>query len=203
MREKMMRILFPVFALCVILGGFKTQAASPSLKLSEKKLVLEVGENYTIKAKNASAVEWSCDSDAIMVKKAGKTLSITTVKPGKAKICAKAGKKEGVCKVTVSKLPFSERRIDAVSIFHFKNKVFWDKVPGAQGYKIYKYNPRTKKRTLIKTIRNGNKLEYTFKKPFKFGELFSVRAYRKVNGKTVYSEWEKERLELATETIID
>lgn len=203
MREKMMKILFPVFILCVILGSFKTQAASPSLKLSEKRLVLEVGENYTIKAKNALAVEWSCDSDAIMLKKAGKTLSITAVKPGKAKICAKAGKKEGVCKVTVSKLPFSKRRVEALSIFQEKNKIFWDKVPGAQGYKIYKYNHRTKKRTLIKTIRNGNKLEYKFKKPFDFEELFSIRAYRKVNGRVIYSKWEKERLELATETIID
>lgn len=68
-------------------------------------------------------------------------------------------------------------------------KLKWNKVSGASGYKIYRYNTKTKKyvslgttssKTLTKTIKNL-KAGTTYR--------FYVRAYKKQNGKNVYGSY--------------
>ena len=65
----------------------------------------------------------------------------------------------------------------------------WDSVSGAKGYKVYiydkakkKYVHRLTKRASVKSvIHRGLKKGVTYK--------YKIRAYRKVNGKTVYSPY--------------
>ena len=70
-----------------------------------------------------------------------------------------------------------------------KAKLSWASVPGAKGYKVYiydkakkKYVHRLTKRASVKSvIHRGLKKGVTYK--------YKIRAYRKVNGKTVYSPY--------------
>lgn len=73
-----------------------------------------------------------------------------------------------------------------------KVKLSWKKVNGASGYKIYKYNTKKKKYTVVKTIKTSSTKSWTNKK-LKTGKKvkYKMRAYKTVNGKAVYSAYSK------------
>ncbi len=60
----------------------------------------------------------------------------------------------------------------------------WNKVAGAKGYKVYSYNSETKKYKALKTVSGTT---YTIEKLESAKDyIFTVRAYTKVNGETVW-----------------
>jgi hypothetical protein len=68
-------------------------------------------------------------------------------------------------------------------------RISWNKVSGASGYRVYRYNTETGKYEKIKTISNGNTTSY------RNGNLssatvykYKVKAYKKYNGKTVWGK---------------
>ena len=189
MKERITKIIFSVLALCVIFCGWNVQAASSVL--SEHEIVLEVNENYTLKASTSKKVSWSSTSDILVLNEKGKEVEVTALKPGKAKVYARVGNRKECCKVTVLKKAFSRRR--SKSMFRAPDGTFtWDKVPGAEGYQIYEIKPGGKKQKLFKTIRDGNITRYRGKKNIiNTKSTFNIRAYRRVNGKIVYSKWAK------------
>lgn len=70
-------------------------------------------------------------------------------------------------------------------------KITWKKVPGANGYSIYKYNAKTKKYVIIKNTKSlYTTTSYQLKKGAK--AYYKVRAYKMVNGKKVYSNYSKQ-----------
>lgn len=81
------------------------KAASKKLKLSSKKVTVQVGKTKTIKVKNAAKkAKWSVKSGKSVVqltKKKKASVGIKGKKAGKAVVAAKVGKKTLTCKVTV------------------------------------------------------------------------------------------------------
>lgn len=65
----------------------------------------------------------------------------------------------------------------------------WKKVKGAHGYKIYKYNSKTKKYEKIKTVKSGSSISYKISKNLKPGTTYKFRitAYTKIGPKTILS----------------
>ena len=60
----------------------------------------------------------------------------------------------------------------------------WNKVPGAKGYKVYSYNPETNKYKALKTV---SATSYTINKLESAKDYsYSVRAYAKVSGETLW-----------------
>ncbi len=60
----------------------------------------------------------------------------------------------------------------------------WNKVTGAKGYKVYSYNPETKKYKALKTV---SATSYTINKLESATDYsYSVRAYAKVSGETLW-----------------
>lgn len=69
-----------------------------------------------------------------------------------------------------------------------KIKLTWDKISGASGYEIQRYNSSKKKYVTIKTIKKGATTSYTnsgLKKNTKY--KYKIRSYKKVRGKKIYS----------------
>ncbi len=66
-------------------------------------------------------------------------------------------------------------------------KVKWNKVAGADGYAVYKYNSKTKKYVLLKNTKSLYITNSGNKKGSKV--YYKVRAYKMVNGKKVYSNY--------------
>lgn len=66
-------------------------------------------------------------------------------------------------------------------------RIKWGKVSGANGYRVYRYNTDTKKWVKIKTITNGNTLEYR-DSGLNSGTRYKykVKAYKKSGGKTIW-----------------
>lgn len=66
-------------------------------------------------------------------------------------------------------------------------KINWNKVSGAAGYKIYRYNPTAKKWTVLKTINNSNTLSYK-DSGLKAATVYKykVKAFAKSGGKTYF-----------------
>lgn len=73
-----------------------------------------------------------------------------------------------------------------------KVKLTWKKVNGASGYQIYKYNNNKRKYTKVKTIKT-NSTKNWINKAAKTGSKvkYKIRAYKKVDGKNVYSAYSK------------
>ena len=187
MKERISKIIFSVLALCVIFCGWNVQAASSML--NDQEIVLEVNETYMLKASTSKKVSWSSTSDILALNEEGKKAAVTALKPGKAKVYARVGGRKVCCKITVLKKAFSRRR--SKSMFRSPDGTFtWHKVPGAEGYQIYEIKPGGKKQKLFKTIRGGNITRYSGN-IINTKSTFNIRAYRRVNGKIVYSKWAK------------
>ena len=70
-------------------------------------------------------------------------------------------------------------------------QVSWSKVPGAQGYVIYTKNSQSASWKKFKTVSAGT-VKYNYKTVTSGKRYyFTVRAYRKTGGKTVYGAYSK------------
>lgn len=74
------------------------------------------------------------------------------------------------------------------SVSSNKIKLTWNKISGASGYEIQRYNSSRKEYTTIKTIKNGSTVSYTNsglskKTTYKY----RIRSYKTVRGKKIYS----------------
>lgn len=68
-------------------------------------------------------------------------------------------------------------------------KLTWKKVEKATGYRVFRYNPDTKKYERIKILTSGNTLSYTdTDRDADTTYRYKVRAYTKVDGKNVYGD---------------
>lgn len=78
----------------------QTSSQEESPKLSKKKITLKVGQTHKLKLSNKKGkIKWSSNNKKVAtVSASGK---VTAKKRGQAKIKAKSGKKEYICKVTV------------------------------------------------------------------------------------------------------
>ena len=97
----------------VITGVFVPQGAAQAkkkkkVKLSAKKITMEVGNKKTLKIKNVKKkdrkkIKWSLNTKKyITLKKSGKyTVKLTAKRAGKTKVTAKVAKKKYTCTVTV------------------------------------------------------------------------------------------------------
>ena len=65
----------------------------------------------------------------------------------------------------------------------------WDKVEDCEGYVIYRYFPDTGKCKAIKNITSNDILTYSYKVEADTDYQFTMRAYRVMNGKKVYSDY--------------
>ena len=117
---------------------------------------------------------------------------VTLKNPGKVTVTITAkgsdNYKSAVKKITISS-KLKKPVIKVKALKGGKAKLSWASVPGAKGYKVYiydkakkKYVHRLTKRASVKSvIHRGLKKGVTYK--------YKIRAYRKVNGKTVYSPY--------------
>lgn len=105
------------------------------------------------------------------------------------KISIKVGgkKKTGYIKksyVTIIRKP----TLSVASTSKSKIKLKWDKISGASGYEIQRYNSSKKKYTTVKTVTKGSTTSYTnsgLKKNKTY--KYRIRSYKKVKGKKIYS----------------
>ena len=65
----------------------------------------------------------------------------------------------------------------------------WDKVEDCEGYVIYRYYSDTGKCKAIKNITSADTLTYSYKVDADTECEFTIRAFRVVNGKKVYSDY--------------
>lgn len=117
---------------------------------------------------------------------------VTLKNPGKVTVTITAkgsdNYRSAVKKITISS-KLKKPVIKVKALKGGKAKLSWASVPGAKGYKVYiydkakkKYVHRLTKRASVKSvIHRGLKKGVTYK--------YKIRAYRKVNGKTVYSPY--------------
>ena len=117
---------------------------------------------------------------------------VTLKNPGKVTVTITAkgsdNYRSAVKKITISS-KLKKPVIKVKALKGGKAKLSWVSVPGAKGYKVYiydkakkKYVHRLTKRASVKSvIHRGLKKGVTYK--------YKIRAYRKVNGKTVYSPY--------------
>ncbi len=163
-----------------------------SLKLSDSTATLSVGGT---KALTATLSPTPLYNDGVTYKSANEKIAkvdangkITATGAGTVKITATAkdgSKKSATCTVTVN--PAKVKNFKAGKLTVSSAELLWDKVAGATGYKLYKYNESTKKWVCIMT---ASKLTYT-DKTAKIGETakYRVRAYTKLSDKTYYGSY--------------
>lgn len=71
-----------------------------------------------------------------------------------------------------------------------KMRVSWKKIKGVSGYEIYRSTKKTKGYKKIKTAKKANIVSYTNKSlKSKKRYYYKIRAYKKVNGRKVYSKY--------------
>lgn len=163
-----------------------------ALKLSDSTATLAVGGT---KALTATLSPTPLYNDGVTYKSANEKIAkvdengkITATGVGTVKITATAkdgSKKSAVCTVTVN--PAKVTGFEASKLTVSSAQLIWNKVSGATGYKLYKYDASTKKWVCITTT---SKLTYT-DKTAKIGETvkYRVRAYTKASDKTYYGSY--------------
>ncbi|MBQ4348302.1 MAG: leucine-rich repeat protein [Clostridia bacterium] len=163
-----------------------------SLKLSSSSLTMAVGGTKTLTPTlsptplyNDAVSFKSADTKVATVDTSG---NITAVGAGTVKITVTAkdgSKKSATCTVTVN--PAKVKNFRTGTLIVSSAQLNWDKVAGATGYKVYKYNASTKKWASLGTT---TKLTFT-DKTAKIGETlkYRVRAYTKTTAKTYYGSY--------------
>ncbi len=100
MNRKILTYVTLLFALVIVACTPLQAEAAGKVKLNKSKLVLPIGQTYTLKVKNtAKKVKWSTSNKAIVKVKRGR---LTPVSVGTAKVTAKVAGKKYTCKVTVA-----------------------------------------------------------------------------------------------------
>lgn len=184
MKKNLLKCMFLLIAF-MFLPYLKTEAAVVS-KLSSANIVLEKNEKFVLKVIDSRKnVKWSTDSKKISLKPGRKKVTITALQPGRSVVYAKIGKRTLKCNIKISKVPFERRSPKVCVVFSQFKSVHWNTVPGADGYLISK-KQKNGKFKVIKNVKNSSKYYYT-DNSYK-NDTYQVKAYRKVNGKTVYSK---------------
>ncbi|MCD8330593.1 MAG: Ig-like domain-containing protein, partial [Lachnospiraceae bacterium] len=162
--------------------------------LSKTSLSLTVGKTSTLKAAHTPArttdsetVTWSSsDTSVATVSSAGK---VTAKGVGTAKITAKIGSKKATCTVTVSLAAPTLKT--AVATGYKTIKVTWKSVTGASGYRIYRKTSGGSW-SKVATVSGKSTVSYTDTVPSgSTTYLYTVKAYTKSNGSTVWSSYDK------------
>lgn len=95
-----------IFAMLISSGtNVSYTEAKGKTALAKKTITLKKGKTFLLKLKNnTKKVKWSVNKKKIikLSKKTKKSVTLKALKPGKAKVTAKVGKKKYTCKVTVS-----------------------------------------------------------------------------------------------------
>ena len=95
-----------IFAMLISSGtNVSYTEAKGKTALAKKAITLRKGKTFILKLKNnTKKVKWSVNKKKIikLSKKTKKSVTLKALKPGKAKVTAKVGKKKYTCKVTVS-----------------------------------------------------------------------------------------------------
>lgn len=105
--KKQILALGLTFAICITSGcnAELLEAKGKKVELNKKKVTLVKGKSFKLNLKNnKKKVKWCVDKKKIvkLSKKTKKSVLLTAIKIGKAKVTAKVGRKKYVCKVTVS-----------------------------------------------------------------------------------------------------
>lgn len=88
--------------------------------------------------------------------------------------------------VTELEAPESFRGVSSKKDGKYTIKLSWDKVEGADGYTVYKYDPKTKKAV---KIANTSKTAYTIKGLSKGSYSFIVCAYKNIGENKIYGDY--------------
>lgn len=160
------------------------------------------GPSNKIKVKTQSTMTGKTNRTSVPVRKGASTskgklktlgintgVSITGTSGSWYRVSLKIGgkKKTGYIKkshITIIRKP----TLKLSSVSSSKIKLTWDKISGASGYEIQRYNPSKKKYVKIKTIKNGSTVSYTNSKlKSKTVYKYKIRSYKTVKGKKIYS----------------
>ena len=185
-----------------------TAAENEYYKSTEKKITVKVGKgtqavnapssftktfgaaSFSIGASAKTPLKYrSSDTKTVTVSSSGK---VTLKNPGKAYITVTAAETKDYRQATRTVRISSSLKKPVITLQAQKGrkvKISWNKVPGADGYRIYLYDSSKKKYT--KLITRNSKVKSVLHKGLKAGKTYSykIRAYRKVNGKVVYSSY--------------
>ena len=131
----------------------------------------------------------SSDTKTVTVSSSG---MVTLKNPGKAYITVTAAETKDYRQASRTVSISSSLKNPVITLQAQKGrkvKISWNKVPGADGYSIYLYDSSKKKYT--KLITRNSKVKSVLHKGLKAGKTnsYRIRAYRKVNGKVIYSSY--------------
>ena len=155
-----------------------------------KSFTKTCGTSFYLKAKARTAKTYKSSNTKIAtVSSSGR---VTLKEPGTVKITIKAAQTDafyGATKTVTVKSKLAKPVLTAVNMKTRKVKLTWNKVPGAEGYKVYvcipgssKYKCRLTKSSSVKSVTHRGLAK---SKVYKY----KVRAFAKVNGKIVYSAY--------------
>ena len=185
-----------------------TAAENEYYKSTEKKITVKVGKGtQTVNAptsftKTFGAASFSIgvsaktplkyrssDTKTVTVSSSGK---VTLKNPGKAYITVTAAETKDYRQASRTVRISSSLKKPSLTLQAQKGRkvrISWNRVPGADGYRLYLYDSCKKKYT--KLITRNSKVKSVLHRGLKAGKTYryKVRAYRKVNGKVMYSSY--------------
>ena len=159
----------------------KTTPKTVQVKYTDKELELLGG------------IKWSTSNAKIAA--VSSTGKVTPKGIGTCTVTAKLadGTVVNKCAVTVTKAAFTPAvpgSFRAVNIKTRSAKLTWKKVTGATGYTVYRSTKMKSGFKKIATLKKGSTVKYINKKLRKGKTYYyKIKAYRTVNGKTVYSNY--------------
>lgn len=143
---------------------YTSQNIIPKMTIAYEDYILSEGKDYTIKCEN-------------------------NIMPGIAKIEIKGlGYFEGIISKTFNIIPAKMTGLKVSKNYTKQINLKWTKQSGVTGYKLYKYNSKSKKYECIKTL-SGNTTSYNVKK-LSAGDTyrFKIRSYKDTGNGQLYGE---------------
>lgn len=167
----------------------KIQKQTASIALNKTNLTLPVSNETTLKATISpntanTQITWTTSNKSIATVNSKGT--VTAKAPGTATIIAKCNGATAKCKVTVA-LAVPKLKT-AKSAAAGKIKITWAKSAGADGYIVYRKKGADwiKLKTVDKSTTTFTDTKLTSGKKY----TYTVKAYKKVNGKTYTSDFD-------------
>ena len=167
-----------------------------TMTLSKSSLTLEVPATYKLTATPAVyggdpddvTVKWTSSNTSVAKVSAalGKSVTVSTLKPGTATITASdvTGHVTATCKVTVKAM--AAPTVKAASYSYNAAKVTWSGVSGAAGYEVFRATSKTGSYTKIRTLTASARSYLDTGRSTGTTYYYKVRAYKTVN-KTNYA----------------
>lgn len=165
--------------------------AKAEQKISSKSLVKTYGANpFALQASAKTKLTYKSSRTKVARVSAKGTVSIKN--PGKTAITITAAETSQYRKSSKKiwlNVKLKRPVLKVRSIGKRKIRLTWSRVPGADRYQVYMYDRKKKK--YVRTITKKAKHRFAIHGNVKKGKLYKykVRAYRKVNGKRVYSAY--------------